>query len=125
MLERLTILEKERDSIYSLADVEKPFDTFIDFEKKYKEYKYSEDNESISKYTMYKANNFMDKYGVDGLLELVDLLNEFDNREPLKVYKDIQRMDISKDYKDQLLIWISTYSVEEMKTKYMIKNHCF
>ena len=91
----------------------------------------------------------MDRYGIEGLLELVYLLNEFDNKEPINVYRNIQGMDVSKDYKDQLLIWISTYSnsfnkiqkefdndkyseysykapdLEEMKTQYMIKYHWF
>ena len=149
LLDRLSDLEKERDSIYLLVNTVKSHDNLIDFEKNYNEYKFREDNEHISKFTRYQASHFMDRYGIDGLLELVDLLNKFDNNDPISVYRGIKEMNVSKDYKDQLLIWISTYSnsfnkiqkefdndkyseysyktpnLEDVKKEYMIKYHWF
>ena len=111
-LNRLVALQQQRDAIYQASQglIEQKESRIIDFVREKKKIEWQQDDEFISEYTLSQAEYFVDNFGMEGIIKLVNYLNDFDNRDSKDTYNRLIRERITPDYKNNLLTWIATYS---------------
>ena len=112
LLYRLVILQQKRDEIYQASKglIEQKESRVIDFIKEKKKIEWQQTDAFISEYTISQAEYFTEHFGMEGIIKLVNYLNDFDNKDRRDTYNRLIRERIKPDYKNNLLTWIATYS---------------
>ncbi len=112
LLNRLTILEQKRSRI--IKPYQKNYNSFIiDFNKALEQKKEKTNKIKDLEYLSIASQDFIDKYGIDGIKRLVKLLNELtlqDKLNPQETYNRQFRGNITNLYVDELFRWASSFT---------------
>ena len=107
-LQRLFILEAKKQLLYNKLGISLQLDDKVVNLEQYKSKK--EEKGVIDDYASQLANCFTSQFGMEGIIKLISLLNDFDMKDAKEVYLELIRERISSDYKNHLITWLQTYS---------------
>ena len=109
LLSKLNRYKEAMDIIYSLEETKKA--SVVDISSIKMRHTYKNSSEKANEFIQMKADYLLDEYGIEGIVDLVKILNEFDKNDDTKnVYDRFMRSNKSNKYKEDMKEWISTYS---------------
>lgn len=109
LLNKIARLEEAENILYESEENKKA--SIVDIDSVHMRHTYKKSGEIVNGFIQMKAKSLLDEYGIESIVDLVKILNEFDKNEDTKsVYKKFMRSNKPNKYKEDLLEWITTYS---------------
>ena len=122
LLKRLHNLEQKRERL--ISPYKEEYKSFIiDFNQALKQKKQKSDISNESDYLSIASNEFISKFGIDGIKRLIRLLNEtVDNEDLLSLYNNQFDDSITSLYVDELFRWASSFSPRAQYTRDLVEK---